>query len=265
YQDMTEIPRKLWEGKIPACFNLASYEVCSTKAPAPVYLMLPRSAYLTLFTPKIVEHFSRHTDEDKKSEVWYEFNGQPLKWQYPCGLLFDLHCESSVLPWVITVHFHNFPTGELIRCSSEKAIESNYLSMLKEADQLKHKGQIINNMRETQQGQLWHGVKMDNFEEFWSINKQFMTDYEHSECFRCIPIRIYFQNQIIQKLFKPSENTQLTLKEALTMCLPMLFQQDETTPQVITQGVHPPLQAPLQWLSENFSYADNFLHICVRQ
>nr|NP_001071885.1 autophagy protein 5 [Ciona intestinalis]CAJ31265.1 autophagy protein 5 [Ciona intestinalis] len=263
------IPRKLWEGKIPAAFSLASYEVSSSKQPSPVYMMLPRSSYLSLFTSKMVEHFSHYMEEEKRGEVWFEFNGNPLRWHYPCGLLFDLHCDTtSDLPWPITVHFQNFPQGELIRCNSEKEIQAHYMSVIKEADQLKHKGQVINGMRETQHDQLWHGVKMDNFDEFWSINKQFMSGFETTDYFRFIPLRVYFQNRIIQKLFKPSNNENLTLNEALTICLPSFFANDKTLPlkvKVLTQGIEPPLTCSLQWLSENFSYADNFLHICVHQ
>jgi len=34
--------------------------------------------------------------------------------------------------------------------------------------------------------------------------------------------------------------------------------------KVITQGISPEWDTPLQWMSEHLSYPDNFLHICVR-
>lgn len=36
-----------------------------------------------------------------------------------------------------------------------------------------------------------------------------------------------------------------------------------THPQVVIQGIQPPLNTPLQWLSEHVSYPDNFLHIAL--
>ena len=33
--------------------------------------------------------------------------------------------------------------------------------------------------------------------------------------------------------------------------------------RVIIQGIEPPLETSLQWLSEHFSHPDNFLHICI--
>lgn len=33
--------------------------------------------------------------------------------------------------------------------------------------------------------------------------------------------------------------------------------------KVLIQGISTPLETPVLWLSEHFSYPDNFLHICV--
>lgn len=31
----------------------------------------------------------------------------------------------------------------------------------------------------------------------------------------------------------------------------------------LIHGIELPLDSPLQWLSEHFSYPDNFIHVCV--
>jgi hypothetical protein len=56
-------------------------------------------------TEKIVRHFMKHVEQELIDEFWLEFEGQPLKWHYPIGLLFDLQAFDSPLPWNITVHF----------------------------------------------------------------------------------------------------------------------------------------------------------------
>lgn len=33
--------------------------------------------------------------------------------------------------------------------------------------------------------------------------------------------------------------------------------------KVKTHGLVPPLDTPLQWMSEHLSYPDNFLHLCI--
>ena len=35
------------------------------------------------------------------------------------------------------------------------------------------------------------------------------------------------------------------------------------TVTVFTHGITPPLETPLQWMSEHLSYPDNFLHLIV--
>jgi len=32
---------------------------------------------------------------------------------------------------------------------------------------------------------------------------------------------------------------------------------------ITIQGIEPPLETPVQWLSEHFSHPDNFLHISI--
>ena len=37
----------------------------------------------------------------------------------------------------------------------------------------------------------------------------------------------------------------------------------ENYDKVVTQGIQPDLETPLQWLAEHLSYPDNFLHVIV--
>ena len=57
----------------------------------------------------------RFINKQELDEVWFEYNGYKLKWQYPAGLLFDLLAADDSLPWVVTVHLTNFPQNELLR------------------------------------------------------------------------------------------------------------------------------------------------------
>ena len=75
----TEIPKKLWEGRIPACFELATHEVCSSNNPAPYYMMLPTNSYLTLFSEKLTDYFSPSVDTSK---IEFVHSVRPI----PCNL-----------------------------------------------------------------------------------------------------------------------------------------------------------------------------------
>lgn len=264
----TEVPKKLWEGRIPACFELATHENCSSENPSPYYTMISNNSYLTLFSEKLTEYFSSFVDTSKVDEIWFEFEGVPLHWHRPCGLLFDLHCKlEKDLPWTITVHFQNFPEKQLLRCPCEEAIQANFISSLKEADQLKHKGSVVNSMSKNQHSQLWYGIKTDNFNEFWTINRKFMDGFEGTNFFKNIPLCVYYKGHVYQKLIvaKLEDGEELTtLRHSLQTIDKIIFSDDSLeNMKVVLQGTNPPLSSSIQWLSENMSYADNFLHVCV--
>ncbi|XP_057672810.1 autophagy protein 5 [Diorhabda carinulata] len=257
-----EILREIWEGKLPICFRLDGEEVADVREPDPFYLMVPRLSYFPLVSDKVKRHFIKYVDNEKsEQEMWLEYNGQPLKWHYPIGVLYDLLFDKDeLLPWNIIVHFDKFPESEIFRFSNKDMVESYFMSCLKEADVLKHRGQIAGSMQKKDHNQLWLGLQNDKFDQFWAVNRKLMeatNDYEH---FKYIPYRCYFENGYKQKLTQPvTENgTKKTLQDLIHEIFP-----ENTNVMIKTHGLIPPLDTPLQWLSEHLSYPDNFLHLCV--
>jgi len=64
-----------------------------------------------------------------------------------------------------------------------------------------------------------------------------------------------------------NENEQQVLKRLATLgdlLKDMLPERNVSEVNVITQGITPELDTPLQWMSEHLSYPDNFLHIVVK-
>lgn len=51
--------------------------------------------------------------------MWLEYNGAPLKWHLPIGVLLDLHATEIQLPWNITVHFDKFPENVIMHCQNK--------------------------------------------------------------------------------------------------------------------------------------------------
>ncbi|CAH6778282.1 Atg5 [Phodopus roborovskii] len=156
--DDKDVLRDVWFGRIPTCFTLYQDEITEREA-EPYYLLLPRVSYLTLVTDKVKKHFQKAMRQEDVSEIWFEYEGTPLKWHYPIGLLFDLLASSSALPWNITVHFKSFPEKDLLHCPSKDAVEAHFMSCMKEADALKHKSQVINEMQKKDHKQLWMGLQ----------------------------------------------------------------------------------------------------------
>uniref|UniRef100_A0A3B5PVV7 Autophagy protein 5 n=2 Tax=Xiphophorus maculatus TaxID=8083 RepID=A0A3B5PVV7_XIPMA len=267
--DDKDVLRDVWFGRIPTCFTLNPDEVTEREAEA-YYLLLPRVSYLPVVTDKVKKHFLKVMRAEDVEEMWFEYEGTPLKWHYPIGVLFDLHASNTVLPWNITVHFKNFPDQDLLHCLSNSIVEAHFMSSIKEADALKHKSQVVNDMQKKDHKQLWMGLQNDKFDQFWAMNRKLMEYPTEDGGFRYIPFRIYqtlSDRPFIQKLFRPvSPDCNVhTLGDLLKEMYPDALTNDgeQKRYQVLIHGIEPLLETPLQWLSEHLSHPDNFLHICV--
>jgi autophagy-related protein 5 len=295
--DDKEITRELWQSRIPVCFILSDEDISKvnrSELPEPLYLMLSRQSYFPCIIEKIHRYYSIYFKEKENlnettnninlANLWLEYESIPLKWHYPIGVLYDLYTSSvsttsSHLPWQIIVHLSKFPEGEIIRFPDKESIEAYYMSTVKEADALKHKGQIIGDMQKRDHKQLWNSLLQDKYEGFWNINNRLMSYTDNIQYFRYIPFRIYILDKpFIQKLFSPfvpEENKWMTLNDLLHSALTHEAQCEQLANEkkilstniddykILIHGIQPPLQTPIQWLSEYFSYPDNFLHICL--
>ncbi|KAH9280624.1 Autophagy protein 5 [Echinococcus granulosus] len=205
------ISQKIWNGAIPVSFCVFPSEIPhEIPSPPPPFLMLvPRVTYFPLVLEKVILQFRTYlqskfplshthspsdlTDDSSPAQsteeshsvkkdltYWLVYDGVPLKWHYPVGLLFDLYGSPDKLPWEITVRFGDYPTNTLLAPPvSRSAVEAIFLATLKEADQLKHRGRegpgpIFNELLPEDQHRLWNGLLQHRFDLFWSINKRFM-------------------------------------------------------------------------------------------
>ena len=267
--DDREILREVWEGRLPVCFNISPDEITTVDQPEACYLLVSRMSYFPLVTDKVFRHFQKASNQDDIDEMWLESNGQPLKWHYPIGVLYDLFA-GKIIPWNVTLHFKKFPEKEIIKCHGREAVEATFMSSVKEADSLKHRSAVMNAMKRNEHKQLWMGLYNDRFDQFWSINKRLM-ERVNSEPFRNVPIRIY-QNDgaVLQKLFKSTslKGELHCFVDFLKACLPHVLDESleiSVNWKVIIQGFTPPLPTPMQWMSEHMSHPDNFLHVVLIQ
>lgn len=75
-------------------------------------------------------------------------------------------------------------------------------------------------------------------------------------------IQVSFSDRINDLIIKRSKDDAQS-KETETRLAGDIIDIDDFRYRFLTHGIDIPLDAPLQWLSENMSYPDNFLHICA--
>ncbi|VDP88694.1 unnamed protein product [Echinostoma caproni] len=69
----------------------------------------------------------------------------------------------------------SYPTDILLAPPVHRqAVETHFMSLLKEADALKHRSQVMNQMQARDHQQLWTGLLNHQFDKFWTINRRLM-------------------------------------------------------------------------------------------
>ncbi|KAE9549923.1 hypothetical protein FO519_006865 [Halicephalobus sp. NKZ332] len=240
--DDYEVKRNIWDGKVPIEFVLDPSEMRANQS---------------FF---FFQHNVDELEDVNVKDVWLAFNGKMLKWNYPIGVLYDIHITDNSLPWVVTLRFKNFP-DELVRCGTHDLMRHYFLQTVKEADQMKHKGAIMSTMKVEEHGQLFQSITNDKFDDFWVVNRKLMEVSDSKSAH--IPIRFYLQDQPFRQVLitSESEGEANLLSSALKKACPELEISELI---VVSQGISVPLDSPVLWLSRNFAYPDNFVHLVIR-
>ncbi|KAI9474289.1 MAG: autophagy protein 5 [Benjaminiella poitrasii] len=270
-----DISKSVWNGKIPIKIMLDPTEIDvygHEKVWDPVYLEASRCSYLPLITKHLQQLFlelGMQVPEEAFQSVWYDYNDKPLKWHYPIGLLFDMQSDSSVLPWLLTLHFKNLPTNDILLKPTPETMQDMFMSMMKEADFLRYGNtKKVMNLSKHDSTQLWQSLVSGRFEEFRAVNKQLI---EYSKQFRYIPLRIYLTENcpVVQDLVPFNSDLDKeaisTIGDILQKLIPDLFTENgmDSKVAIVIHGIELPLDTPVNWAYENLSFADNFLHIVI--
>ncbi|KAI9262262.1 putative autophagy protein [Phascolomyces articulosus] len=253
------ISKKIWDGKLPIQISLNPSE--SHSLTEPIFIEAARCSYLPLVTEHLASIYNGLGIDLTNTDVWYDYQGEPLKWHYPVGLLYDLS-GSKDRPWRITVHFQDFPNDILLKSPSVEAAQDIFMAMVKQADFLRHgTTKRVMNLSKNDQSQLWESLSLDRFDEYWNVNQHLIAD---SDSLRYVPLRIYLSNQcpVIQEVVSfTNEGNPKVLGDVLKDILPDLFPSKSATP--MTHGIRLPLDTPIRWASQNLSFPDNFLHVVI--
>ena len=287
-----------WQGGIAAIFTLAADEVTTYQLPRPYCMVLPRQSLLPFVTEGVHSHFKPH-GPPMGSEIWFEANGEPLRWQIPIGVLFDLlnAADAVTLPWRITVHLQAFPADAVLRSTRQEA-ESVLLNALKESCVLRcgsampamtlspssqqALGDALaaprSDLSAARAGCAAIGELIENAVRTQLAGQATDGDVGATPPSRAVPLRVFtsataWRQQPLPPL-QPDGQPSL-LRDALALLLPAHFDAagseasggvggGRSAPLVIVQGVVVPLNTPLQWLWESCHHPDGWLYVTVR-
>jgi autophagy-related protein 5 len=152
---LSALQQRVWSGSLPLEIRLAPSD-CRTFADSEPYLIqYPRLSYLAFLLPRLHAFFAHKLIDSATpiNDAWLEFEGVPLKWHYPTGLLYDLcsgaepvdlpreddeaevRVTAGTEPWKLVVHYSEHPGEQLIQLDLEgRVLLDTFINAVKEAD-----------------------------------------------------------------------------------------------------------------------------------
>ncbi len=196
------VTRENWKGQIPVSLALSSSETAFAQrefvdVPLPVLYNVSRNLYLHVVASHALDYFKRFFETNSRpiDEAWFEFEGKPLKWNLPVGVLFDSIFKGSnqtmAQPWQLTVRFTEFPEAQLMRCPSYHHVRVSYFNDLKQGMYLKHgTTQPLMKLAKNDQESLWEAFERNELEPFWTgVSKMFEAEGEGLKV-KKVPVRV---------------------------------------------------------------------------
>ncbi|EFE31834.1 autophagy protein Apg5, putative [Trichophyton benhamiae CBS 112371] len=262
------IKQQIWEGCLPLQINLSKSECRVFDKADPYFISFPRLSYLPFLLPRLLDFFKPYligSDPVYPYQGWFSFEGLPLKWHYPVGLLYDLYASTEpapeqgddkdrrypcreTLPWKLTLHFQDWPDQELVGLDEQgRVMHDFFMNSVKEADFVRNgTGKSIMTLSREDSNNLWTSIQ------------------ERSEK----PSIKVVQSQFPPKISTVSAGTEKqiqTIGTALHSVVPSLFPDDKDTNMAtpILHGAAVPMSAPLEEMARCAAYADGWLNIVV--
>ncbi|MCJ1288431.1 autophagy protein 5 [Xylographa opegraphella] len=291
--ELRALQEAAWNGSLPLEIRLAPQD-CQVYDQADSYLIhYPRLAYIPFLLPSLYAFFASFliTPEFDSHDGWFSFEGVPLKWHYPLGLLYDLFSGASglqaqaegaqsLLPWRLTLHFSGWPAGQLIPLDAEgKVLHDAFINSVKEADFLRNgSAKEIMTLSKNDSTQLWKSVEAYDFEKYNPVSQKLL--YAHGAPLRYIPMRIYLPSstaasegpwsylkvvQLPVTPLAPNSREPQTLGSVLHFWLPSMFPSRRTpiVAKPILHGSVVPMSAVVEDLLRSVAYLDGWLHLGI--
>ncbi|CAK4029474.1 Autophagy 5 [Lecanosticta acicola] len=217
---IANLQAKIWSGSLPLEIRLAASDCRTYDESEPYLIQYPRLSYLAFLLPKLHAFFtpSLINADVASNDAWLSFEGVPLKWHYPLGLLYDLFSgaepadleppgkpesvsasqatgesstRSSPIPWKLTIHYSDFPGEQLIQLDPEgRTMQDTFVNAVKEADFVRNgSGRTVMLMSKEDSDNLWLSVQQHNLVLFNTVNTKLLNPPGME--LRHVPIKIY--------------------------------------------------------------------------
>ncbi|CDO95843.1 unnamed protein product [Kluyveromyces dobzhanskii CBS 2104] len=273
---MEELRERVWKGSINVEVMLSDSIVLPNTSISEKchHLVVLRESFLALYIPAIVRKLGQNVSsiyEDCYKQWWFECNGVPVSWEYPCGVLFDSSCNSFTAStdkdkdayhlqmWKLHLcHGHKYPRGIIPLVDGLSQIQDYWKHQWKQACF------ILNGS-----AKRIMSLSIPDFEAFWlSILSRHQLDYMKIrdkmitlDRVKCVPIRFILPDIPI---LQPTVSTD-TNKKSLNDVIDSLDINLQNDYKIVIQGIEVYSSENVLDLYNLFASIDGFLYIIIKR
>ncbi|KAG8626445.1 hypothetical protein KVT40_005390 [Elsinoe batatas] len=213
--DLSALQRRIWDGSLPLEIRLAAADCTSYDQSQPYLIQQPRLAYLPPLLSRLHAFFRPFliNPEVASHDAWLSFEGLPLKWHYPLGLLYDLFSGASPaglepqststntltatppvalpLPWRLTLHYTSHPTELLFPLDPDlRVLQDAFINAVKESDFIRNgSAKAVMSLSKQDSSSLWKAVETHDIALYNTVYTKLLNPPGQS--LRNVPIKIY--------------------------------------------------------------------------
>ena len=298
------LQKSVWDARLPLQIGLAASECRTFDVVDPYMIAWPRISYLPLLLPRLHSFFANDLIADATTidsgTGYFSYDGVPLKWHYPLGLLYDMYvlavhdtakddAKRHALPFKLTLHFSSESHNVTMISPSPVVMHDSFINSVKEADFLRTgNANPIMTLPESESKALWTSTQANDLETFANIHQTLLPAPSK---LKNIPLRIFLpasnqdepssaQMKVLQAQVSPmtvsnsstpasarvpTGSQSQTLGTALNTLLPSLFPSRRTPvlAKPLLHGAPLPMGAKLDDLVRWACYADGWLSVVV--
>lgn len=271
-----DVQESVWNGAINTKIILeeASGSILGTS----FLLLVYRNSYFPLYFGQIIGFFNSFTQTNlNHTPVWLEFEGVPLKWNIPVGVLYDLLFLPSLgnrSPWVLTLKYQDstnlYPSEHLIPFPKD-GNRIDYVGMLGQVvlNLLKQSCYVMNgnsrammSLSEEHSRALWKAISLHDYTVFHAMIRKL-----NRTLLQRIPMKVYLagSSTLMQAPVTPVEdNEPVTLRKVLCKWMPDFF-GDKRVARAYAHGIDLDVLFDVSLLEvwTAFRHLDNFLYVVV--
>ena len=226
-------------------------------------MLIPRISYLSSIFGDIIKNFEGCIQVNLP-DLWIECENQPLRWQYPLGVLIDsLGIDTTKGPITLTIRVREIPKDVVLQYKSLDSLRFYFINSIKEADIIRYPmDKKVFNLKKNETDRLTNIIYENNPKNITDYRKIMNFDKKISK----YPAKLIFSktNYVIVKAAEIEDGKELTYTMGdffINSLSKEVYEKLKEKCKIIIHGIEIEENMSYLFYYFNFAYMDTFLYI----